>query len=144
MGITRPRWRFPSPALIISCLALFAALGGGAYAASSIGLTTIHFTNPTLKNGWGNVGQTYAPAGYAKDSSGVVHLRGTIHGASVGTTAFMLPSGARPSHLLYVGAYTAGSTFGSLEIEPNGDVVPWGSESTTFTSLDGISFAAGE
>jgi hypothetical protein len=37
MGITRLRLRFPSPALILSCLALFAALGGSTYAATSIG-----------------------------------------------------------------------------------------------------------
>jgi hypothetical protein len=35
MGITRLRGRFPSPALILSCLALFAALGGSTYAATS-------------------------------------------------------------------------------------------------------------
>lgn len=33
MGITRPRLRFPSPALVIACLALFVALGGSTYAA---------------------------------------------------------------------------------------------------------------
>ena len=37
MGITRLRARFPSPALILSCLALFAALGGSTYAATSFG-----------------------------------------------------------------------------------------------------------
>jgi hypothetical protein len=40
MGITRLRLRFPSPALILSCLALFAALGGSTYAATSIGGTS--------------------------------------------------------------------------------------------------------
>jgi hypothetical protein len=40
MGINRLRLRFPSPALILSCLALFAALGGSTYAATSIGGTS--------------------------------------------------------------------------------------------------------
>jgi hypothetical protein len=34
--MTHPRMRVPSPALILACVALFAASGGGAYAASSI------------------------------------------------------------------------------------------------------------
>jgi hypothetical protein len=40
MGINRLRLRFPSPAFILSCLALFAALGGSTYAATSIGGTS--------------------------------------------------------------------------------------------------------
>ena len=33
MGTTRPHLRIPSPALILACLSLFAALGGSTYAA---------------------------------------------------------------------------------------------------------------
>jgi hypothetical protein len=54
MDITRLRLRFPSPALILSCLALFAALGGSTYAATSIGssrkatLQRINIAAPTF------------------------------------------------------------------------------------------------
>ena len=144
MGITRPRLRFPKLALILSCLALFAALGGSTYAATSSGGSSIHFTKATLKNGWTNSGGVYAPAGYAKDSLGVVHLRGGIHGGATNQTAFVLPSRLRPKHLLYVPVSTANYTEGTVGISYTGAVYPIGSDVGSFTSLGGISFVAGE
>ena len=77
MAITRPRLRFPSPALILSCLTLFAALGGGAYAANSVGSSSIHFTNAPLENGWtGGFDHTGSPA-YAERFSRRVASRGS-------------------------------------------------------------------
>jgi hypothetical protein len=51
-------------------LALFTALGGGAYAAGMSSSTAITWTNATVGHGWMNVGRGDAPAGYAKDSLG--------------------------------------------------------------------------
>ncbi|MGR6127207.1 hypothetical protein [Paenibacillus sp. SER-28] len=57
---------------------------------------------PTLLNGWSSVigggGVPYA-AGYYKDSSGVVHMRGWINGGATAqaTAIFKLPLGYRPS-----------------------------------------------
>jgi hypothetical protein len=143
MGITRPRLRFPSPALILSCLALFAALGGGAFAASSVGTSSIHFTNAALENGWIGGFDHTGPPGYAKDSVGIVHLRGGLSGGA--GVAFLLPKGLRPNHRLFI-FVDAGlsSQGGELQIYPNGQVVPSGSDVGSFTSLAGISFAAGE
>jgi hypothetical protein len=140
----RPRLSLPSPALIISCLALFAALGGGAYAAASANTTTVSWHNATLGHGWKRYGPTYAPAGYTKDANGIVHLKGGISGGSSGTTAFVLPRGYRPSHDLGLPVYTYIGTEGSLSIYPNGDVQPSGSDAGAYTGLDGVSFAAGE
>ena len=145
MGTTRPRLRLPSPALILSCLALFVALGGSTYAATSIGSSSIHFTNATLKNGWHNFADGYAPAGYAKDSLGVVHLRGGISGGTSGVPAFLLPSGMRPTHHLDITVFTnAGTAVGYISVSTAGQVTPIGVYAASFTALDGVSFAAGE
>lgn len=146
MGTTRTRLRPPSPALILACLALFAALGGGAYAASSISSKRIHFINVKLKSPWQAGSKTNhrdPPPGYAKDSLGVVHLRGDIFGSS-DTTAFVLPKGARPSHLVYAPITTQSAAAGTVLILPSGKVIPFGGNVNAFGSLDGVSFVAGE
>jgi hypothetical protein len=144
MGTTHPRVRLPSPALILSCIALFAALGASTYAATSIGTSSVHFQNAALKNGWKRSGTT-APAGYVKDSSGIVHLRGGIANGSSNTVAFVLPKALRPSHPLFPVIVAEGPTVAYLRIQRNGDVSPSGSGGVSgFTGLDGVSFAAGE
>jgi hypothetical protein len=60
------------------------------------------------------------------------------------STAFILPSGLRPSHNLYLPIYTLNFTEGSVLISRRGAVHPIGSQASGFSSLDGISFAAGE
>jgi hypothetical protein len=146
MQTRHSRLRLPSPALILACLALFAALGGGAYAASSIGTKGIHFTTVKLKSPWQAGSKTNhqdAPPGYAKDSLGVVHLRGDIFGSN-DTTAFVLPKGARPSHLVYAPITTQSAAAGAVLIQPDGKVIPYGGNVNAFGSLDGVSFVAGE
>jgi hypothetical protein len=144
MGITRARLRFPSPALIVACLALFAALGGGAYAARLSSTASLHWTKAKLKDNWKRFSNVVAPPSYAEDSSGVVHLRGGISGGAPFGAAFILPKRMRPSHELFIAVYTESNTTGSVQITPKGLVVVSGSNSTTFASLDGVSFAAGE
>jgi hypothetical protein len=138
---TYTRLRLPSPAVILSCVALFAALGGGAYAAAAKGSSGIHFTKATLKDGWKSAG---GPPGYAKDSLGVVHLRGAITAGSDSTVALVLPKAMRPHHNMFLPVYTTGVTMGLIEVFPNGGVMPIGGNDTGLTSLDGISFVAGE
>jgi hypothetical protein len=145
MGSTPSRLRFPSPALVLSCVALFAAVGGSTYAATAAGTSSIQFTVATLKNGWQPVSPgTYARPGYAKDSLGVVHLRGALAGGSGGTTAFVLPKALRPHHVLFMPVSTRNGTTGYADIQDNGHVILGGGEVGGFTSLDGTSFAAGE
>jgi hypothetical protein len=142
MSITRPRLRFPSPALILSGLALFVAGGGSTYAATAVGASGIHFTNAKLKNGWTSAGSHFGAPGYAKDSLGVVHLRGGLKNG-FGDPAFVLPKGLRPTHELALPVYTYADTEGSLIIAPNGNVAPLGSNANSYTSLAGISFPTG-
>ena len=148
MNITRSRIRFPSPALMVASLALFAALGGSTYAATSVGSkSAIHFTKAHLRNGWQSGHKSNpldAPPGYAKDSLGVVHLRGDIFGGSDDTTAFVLPRGLRPSHVVYTPIYTASGAIGYVLVQPNGKVLPFDGNVGAFASLDGVSFVAGE
>jgi len=134
----------PSPALVVSCLALFAALGGGAYAATSSRDTTLHWQNAATVNSWTLFTTGYAPAGYVKDSNGVVHLRGSIRGGASGSVAFTLPKADRPSHYLYLPIFTSGGTVGNVFIAPNGQVKPSGADASADSSLDGVSFVAGE
>ena len=144
--MTTVRLRVPSPALIVACLALFAALGGSTYAATSAGTTTLHFTTITnFKNTWRPAPSTvYARPGYARDSSGVVHLRGVIYDGASNTTAFTLPRAVRPNHLVYVQVFTQSGVTGTVLIQSDGEVIPFGGNVGGLTSLDGISFAAGE
>jgi hypothetical protein len=143
MVTTRGRLRFPSPSLILSCLALFAALGGGAYAAASSSTPKVHWTNANLMNGWQTHLGSTAPVGYAKDSAGVVHLRGTMHNGTDDAVAFVLPRRLRPRHTTVLTVFTA-TPGGELEIGADGTVLPIGGGDTTYTSLDGISFVAGQ
>lgn len=140
------RVRVPSPALIVACLALFAAAGGSTYAATSAGTTTLHFTNvTTFKNTWRPAPSTvYARPGYVR-SSGVVHLRGVIYDGSNNTTAFVLPKSVRPNHYMQLVVPTFnGLPPSRIVIQKDGEVIPTGSDAGTGIWLDGISFAAGE
>jgi hypothetical protein len=147
MGITCPRLRFPSPALVVACLALFAALGGSTYAATSSGTRSVHFNNVKLKNHWKSASTTnpqLAHPGYAKDSQGIVHLRGALFGGANDTVAFVLPRGERPRHELNVPVFSQSGVAGAAIIQRNGAVLLFAGNVTAFASLDGISFVAGE
>jgi hypothetical protein len=139
-----PRLRFPSPALILSCLALFAALGGSTYAATHTSASKIHFTSAALKHGWTNASGAFAPAGYAKDSLGVVHLRGAVKSGATGQIIFVLPKGLRPSHILTVLVNTQFNNVGALTINRGGGAQVAGTSASGVTELDGVSFVAGQ
>jgi hypothetical protein len=136
--MTHPRMRVPSPALILACVALFAASGGGAYAVSSAP-AGISFTDAKLKHGW----TVYNPSlwgtpAYAKDSLGVVHLRGAMQAGS-GDDAFVLPKGLRPVHsLVFSVGNTSTTGVEQLVIYSSGKVVPGVNGTAVF--LDGVNF----
>jgi hypothetical protein len=94
-------------------------------------------------NGWQAIGGSTAIVGYAKDSAHVVHLRGTMRNGIDDATAFVLPRGMRPRHTTVLSLFTT-SPGGELEINRDGTVLPIGGADTTYTSLDGISFVAGQ
>jgi hypothetical protein len=116
-----------------------------------------------FKNGWGNfrsASEGYAPAGYFKDSLGVVHLRGVVEGGknwdfSKGVI-FTLPPAAeyqpefRTAHAVlasdgvgawaaHVGVDTTGQVIAAFEGDRRvkNDLAP-----PRFISLDGVSFRA--
>jgi hypothetical protein len=128
----------PSPALIVACLALFAALGGGSYAATQIGSSSIHFTNAKLQHGWKQGCCVTGPPAYAKDSLGVVHLRGGLKSGTAGSPAFVLPKALRPTHALYLSIWPPGD---SLVIATDGTVTP-NETDNALISLAGINFPA--
>ena len=101
---------------------------------------------PTLTNSWSNATgtPTLTPAGYYKDSLGVVHLRGSLTGGAVGTTLFTLPSGYRPEFRHQIGIATRDSSsviFGKVDVYADGSV-QLGAGGTTRVFLDGVSFRA--
>ena len=97
---------------------------------------------PTLLNGWVNFGGVETPAGYYKDTSGRVHLRGFIKSgtAAADTVLFTLPIGYRPSVAINF-AVVSNNAFGYIDILASGNV-RFQVGSNVSLSLDGISFRA--
>ncbi|HUT46930.1 MAG TPA: hypothetical protein VMX36_11640 [Sedimentisphaerales bacterium] len=96
-----------------------------------------------FQSGWVNYGGPYNPAGYFKDSLGIVHLRGLVKGGAVGTNAtiFTLPSGYRPQNQELQVTITNGNASCRIDIAKDGRVIP-SSGSPGWFSLDGITFRA--
>lgn len=102
---------------------------------------------PTLENGWANYGyytsNWHTPAGYWKDSNGIVHLRGMMaNGSSATARIFTLPAGYRPpGQVLWLGSSAAAAAC-RLDVFTDGSVMPTIGTSTGWTSLDGLNFHA--
>lgn len=56
------------------------------------------YITPTMQNGWINYSTTYQYAGYRKDESGTVHVKGLVKSGTVNTSVFTLPVGYRPAY----------------------------------------------
>jgi hypothetical protein len=99
---------------------------------------------PTLLNGWVNFGSIYEISGFYKDEFNVVHLRGLVKDGTTtnGTTIFTLPVGYRPLKVL-IFIIVTNNTLASIAVNPNGTVVVNSAVSSTWLSLDGISFRVG-
>jgi phage minor structural protein len=92
-------------------------------------LTVEAIQTPTLTNNWAIYAIDWSQPGFYEDR-GRIYLQGTIGGGSLGTAAFTLPTGYRPSHNMSQGGIDI-MTDGQIIIQ-NGDVAK--------ISLDGISF----
>jgi hypothetical protein len=102
----------------------------------------LDFSDLTLENSWVSENSVYGsgdPA-VALDSEGIVHLSGSMADGGSDSVAFVLPAADAPPGDIYLNTYTEGGTSGSLEIEKDGDVVPFGSDVSSYTSLAGITF----
>ncbi|NCQ93148.1 MAG: hypothetical protein GPJ19_21070, partial [Microcystis aeruginosa LG13-13] len=96
---------------------------------------------PAFMNGWINFDTTHNPAGYFKDSLGIVHLRGLVKNGTNNTTIFTLPVGYRPSNQELQAVQTNLNTIGRVDILADGQVTVV-SGSNGWVSLDGITFRA--
>lgn len=83
-------------------------------------------------NGW-----TLTNVKYWRDENGVVSLNGRCDGGTVGTAAFNLPVGFRPSQTIRYSTVANGA-FAYADITTNGDVILYISNSAHY--IDGISF----
>jgi hypothetical protein len=91
---------------------------------------------PTLLNTWINFGSGFSDAGYYKDSSGLVHLRGVIRNGTVPADVFVLPVGYRPAATL-IFPIVSNDLLGQVRINSSGNVHLYAG-SNTWVALDGI------
>lgn len=112
---------------------------GHNYVLGSGSMAIQNWTAATLVNSWANQ-VNYNPAGYRKDSNGMVHLRGNMTSGAAFTVCFTLPAGYRPAnYATYCSSGVNGLTY--TEIRPNGDVYIEAAPSG-YTGLNGIQFEA--
>jgi hypothetical protein len=105
---------------------------------------------PTLQNSWVNYGSPFAVAGYMKDVTGRVHLKGLVKDGTISYPApiFTLPVGFRPAAHLHFAvsgsdAAESGDRFNNVVVLSTGEVAAAGPESTgAFVSLSNIHFLA--
>lgn len=90
------------------------------------------WTGPTLLNGWVEYGTIWGVAGYAKDASGTVYLRGLIKNGTIAQTVFTLPVGYRPSGRKII-SVLANNAQGRLDVLPTGEVNAQAGSTTWFS-----------
>lgn len=88
-------------------------------------------------NGWTNYTGSFPDAGYFKDQFNIVRLTGLIKSGTIGTEAFTLPVGYRPSKYIYLPA--GGAQASVIRIAPDGGVRVH-SGSNSYVSLDNVQF----
>lgn len=94
---------------------------------------------PTFSGNWVNYSTDYNPAGYFKDSLGIVHLRGLVKSGT--NTIFTLPVGYRPAYRELHAVQTNENTIGRIDILTTGEIQMM-TGSSVWISLDGITFRA--
>jgi hypothetical protein len=105
--------------------------------SSPSNLTEIHYPTAITSITTGLNGWTLTNVKYWKDENGVVYLNGKCDGGTVGTAAFNLPVGFRPSQTIRCSTVANGA-FAYADITTNGDVILYISNSAHY--IDGISF----
>ncbi len=115
--------------------------GTGAFIADKVLNPTI--TAPTYANSWVNFAGGIRAGGYYKTAANIVHLCGTIKNGTVGSKAFTLPAGFRPSAVLFFPATNPylGTTSFMIQVDPNGDVTPQSGVNSS-CALDSVAFLA--
>jgi hypothetical protein len=122
---------------------------GAAHSAATT-VTGLTWHTLTLINGWQSSQGQYDsgnPAWAVKN--GIVYLSGSLHqpGATSSSSEefAVLPTAARPTHLLKINVYTDSGTYGGLGISTNGELYvgsPVTADAQGYTSLAGVSFPA--
>lgn len=96
---------------------------------------------PGFLNSWVNGGAPYRAAGYTKTEDGWIRLHGSVKNGSVGSAAFALSPGFRPTATSRH-AVASNAVFGIVDITSAGLVIPQSPSSNVIVSLDGIQFKA--
>ncbi|MEJ3717125.1 hypothetical protein WGM54_03795 [Paenibacillus polymyxa] len=96
---------------------------------------------PTLINGWEKYFE-YSPS-FFKDSSGLVHLEGTVKNGIMDKAVFVLPKGFRPKNSpLLIGVASQNQNSSSrIEVGADGQVIVYNA-SAVWTNLSDVSFLA--
>jgi hypothetical protein len=97
---------------------------------------------PAFGAGWSNFGGGFSPAGFYKDSLGIVHLQGLVNTGG-GSLAFTLPEGYRPSTQHYQIIAEGGAGEAHVTIATNGGVNVFNYAGGAFVSLEYINFKVG-
>jgi hypothetical protein len=106
-------------------------------------------TPAQFDNGWHNLAQDGRAAAWAVDAQGIVHLRGSVEGGTLGAVAIKLPARIAPytGVLLQLQSTTAADE-GTAEVVNIGSEALWfeGEGSTTLadtydSSLEGLTFS---
>lgn len=96
---------------------------------------------PTLLNSWSSFDASRT-AKYYKETTGEVHISGTVQFGTENTVIFVLAAGYRPTGVRYFVVTTNSTTVGFVQIAINGEVKCVKFAAGTWLSLDGISFRA--
>lgn len=95
--------------------------------------------NPAFEHSWVNYDAGWQVAGFWRDPFGFVHLRGLIKSGTVGSAAFTLPPGYRPTlSEAFIGISNSGA--GRLDVLADGSVTPQSPATNGYVSLSGIKF----
>lgn len=95
---------------------------------------------PTLLNGWANYGSGFMSAGFFKDTSGIVHLRGMVRSGS--GNICVLPAGYRPAGVGYYAASNSVGTFAGIISVDSSGVVKMDGGTNGYIALDCVHFRA--
>jgi len=96
---------------------------------------------PSLLNSWVNFGSGFATAGYYRDASGVVRIKGLIFSGIItaGTILFTLPVGSRPAEDSIFVAVSSGGVIAEVRVLINGNVTIHAGNNT-WLSLQTVTF----
>jgi hypothetical protein len=99
------------------------------------------WTNYTFQNSWANYGGIYSTGQYTKTSDNMVVLKGLVRTGAPGTVIATLPAGFRPRAIALMDSSCA-ALWCRIDIRANGEIVAGTGSSSTWTSLDGLTFYA--